>query len=168
MAVAAAALVVSLLSFYFSIKSWREAHRPLVTARVTSFGMGGNVAIPLNLMVENTGNRPAKNIRLRVDTTTLDSLFIANNTNTLRKQVEACFSDEGEIPILANSKAVSNSFGVLSDDDNCTWKGRFRFEIVISYQDSDDRKFHHRMNLFTADDSGFAGGFWSGNEKHKA
>src|SRR5207253_2719998 len=69
------ALVISILSFYFSIKSWRESNRPLITARVSSLGMGGNVAIPLSLVVENTGNRPAKNIQLTVDKTKLESFW---------------------------------------------------------------------------------------------
>ena len=59
LSVAAAALIVSILSFYFSIKSWRESNRPIVSARVTSAN-GGEEGTALNLVVENTGNRPAK------------------------------------------------------------------------------------------------------------
>lgn len=57
------ALIVSVLSFYFSIKSWRESNRPLVTARVSNKS-AGNVAASLILVVQNTGNRPAKNVTL--------------------------------------------------------------------------------------------------------
>lgn len=166
--IATVAMVVSLVSFYFSRKSWKASNRPLVTARVTSFGMAGNVAILLSLLVENTGNRPAKNIQLSVEAETLDPLFVADESHTLRKQVETCFSDEGIIPILANGKSISNSFGMLSDDHNCTWRGRVRFDIQVFYQDLDGREFHHTNPLFTADDSGFAGGFWSRSDNTKA
>jgi hypothetical protein len=84
LAFAAAAFLVSLLSFYFSIKSWRESNRPLVTARVSSRGMGGNMAIPLSILVENTGNRPAKNIRLTVDSAILEGFLIGDKSNNLR------------------------------------------------------------------------------------
>lgn len=58
--VSAAALVVSLLSFYFSIKSWRESNRPIVIARVSSFEPGGELGTASNIVVENMGTRPAK------------------------------------------------------------------------------------------------------------
>jgi hypothetical protein len=160
LAFAAAAFAVSLLSFYFSIKSWRESNRPLITARVSSLGMGGNRAIPLTLLVENTGNRPAKNIRLTVDNSVLERFLIGDKSNTLREQVELCFSSEGVIPVLANGRFVSNSFGLLSEGKDCTWKVRARFEIFIDYEDLDGRKLRNKNPLFVGEDRGFASGFW--------
>ena len=158
--VATAALIVSILSFYFSIKSWRESNRPLITARTTSFGSGGNVGIPLSLLVENTGNRPAKNVRLTVESDVLESALAAKPGDTLRKHVESCFSDRGIIPVLANGKSVSNGFGFLSADVP-TWKAHSRFEINVTYQDLDGSRYKHRIPLIIADDAGFAGGHWS-------
>ncbi|WP_407353292.1 hypothetical protein [Luteimonas sp. R10] len=60
-----AAVAVALVSLCFAVYSWRQANRPLVSARVTSHS-GGNVGIALNLLVENTGNRPARDIRFIV------------------------------------------------------------------------------------------------------
>ena len=160
MMVAGAALIVSILSFYFSIKSWRESNRPLITVRTTSFGSGGNVGTPLSLLVENTGNRPAKNIRLAVESVALESALVAKPGDTLRKHVESCFSDRGIIPVLANGKSVSNGFGFLSADDP-TWKAHARFEIDVSYEDLDDTRYKHKVPLLVADDAGFAGGHWA-------
>lgn len=160
LAIAAAALVVSLISFYFSIKSWRESNRPLITARVSSLGTGGNMAIPLSILVENTGNRPAKNIKLTVDDSILESFLIGDESSNLKEQIKRCFSSEGIIPVLANGNSVSNSFGLLSDSKDCTWKARPRFEISISYEDLDGRKFGHKNPLFVGEDRGFASGFW--------
>ena len=158
-----AALLVSVLSFYFAIKAWRETNRPLITARVSSLGMGGNVGVPLSIVVENTGNRPAKNIRLRVDQKELDSFLTSTGGDSLRRQIHACFSDDGVIPVLANGKSVSNSFGFLADDDNVSWKGDPHFDVEISYQDLNGRGFRHRLPLFVKEDAGFAGGFWKGD-----
>jgi hypothetical protein len=161
--VATAALIVSILSFYFSIKSWRETNRPLITVRTTSFGSGGNVSIPLSLLVENTGNRPAKNVRLTVDAADLDAALVAPPGDVLRKHVESCFSDRGIIPVLANGRNVSNGFGFLSADKP-TWKIHSRFEVDVTYQGADDTQYKHKIPLLIADDAGFAGGHWSSPE----
>jgi hypothetical protein len=158
--VAAAALVVAVLSFHFSIKSWRESNRPLITVRTTSFDSGGNVGTALSLLVENTGNRPAKNVKPTVDRGTLESALAAKKEEALRRQVESCFSDRGVIPILANGKSASNSFGWLSGDDQATWKVGARFDVEVSCQDLDGREYKHKNPILIADDAGFAGGHW--------
>jgi hypothetical protein len=164
--VAAVALVISILSFYFSIKSWRESNRPIVTARVTAFD-GGELGTALNILVENTGNRPAKDVRLTVNPKDLDAALVNNPEDRLRKGVEKCFSERGVIPILGNGKSVSNDFGWLSGDSKSTWNGDCRFSIEILYEDLDGRKYSHTNPLLIADDKGFAGGFWSDPEKGK-
>src|SRR4051812_28354436 len=91
-----AALVVSLISFYFARKSWRESNRPLVVARIVTHS-GGNVGTTLDLLVENTGNRPAKNIRLTVDPEALKTALAPNASDSHKKQVDNCFSERGII-----------------------------------------------------------------------
>jgi hypothetical protein len=157
LSISAAAFLVSIISFYYSRLAWNESNRPLVTARVSSLGMGGNVAIPLSILVENTGTRPAKNIRLTVNKTQLESALAAKESDTLRRQIEACFSDRGFIPVIANGKHVSNSFGVLGDAP--TWK-EYRLDVDVSYQDLDGRSFRHSLPLKIGEDAGFAGGLW--------
>jgi hypothetical protein len=151
------------MSFYFAIKSWRESHRPLVTARVSSLGMGGNVSIPLSLVVENTGNRPAKNIRMSIDEESLNKRLVPDSKDPLIRQIRACFSSEGIIPVLANGKNVSNSFGIISEE-NSSWQGDGILEITIAYEDLDGRRFDHRLPLFIKEDQGFASGFWVKSE----
>jgi len=58
-----ASVAIAVLSLVLAFHSWREANRPLVSARI-SVVAGGNTATALNIVVENTGNRPARNIRL--------------------------------------------------------------------------------------------------------
>jgi hypothetical protein len=114
---------------------------------------------PTHLVVENTGNRPAKNVRLAVDDNVLNNALAVKTGDTLRKHVERCFSDDGVIPVLANGRSVSNGFGFLSADDP-TWKVQSRFEINVSYEDLDGRSYAHTNPLLIADDAGFAGGHW--------
>ncbi len=158
LSISAAAFFVSIISFYYSRRAWSESNRPLVTARVSSLGMGGNIAIPLSIVVENTGNRPAKNIRLTVKREQLNSALTDKRSDSLKRQVEACFSDQGLIPVIANGKQVSNSFGVLGEDES-TWRLDW-LDIEVSYQDLDGRSFSHKLPLKIGEDAGFASGFW--------
>lgn len=162
--VATAALTISLLSYYFSRKSWQESNRPLVTARVTAFD-GGQLGTALNILVENTGNRPARNVELILEAKNLAALLKAEQDDPLRKAIERVFSRRGIIPILANGKFVINDFGWLSADEKSTWKGDLRFTIQIAYEDLDGRKYTHANPLLLADDKGFAGGFWSDEKR---
>ena len=159
-AIAGAALVVSVFSFYFSIKSWRETNRPIVTARVSSFDPGGELGTTLNLILENTGNRPAKNIKLSVVQEVLENALAQNVDQLWGRTITRCFSDRGVIPILGNGKSVSNEFGWLSGDSESAWRGDVRFSIDVSYEDLDGRQFRHSNPLLVAGDEGFAGSSW--------
>ncbi|HEY0320444.1 MAG TPA: hypothetical protein VGC66_05680 [Pyrinomonadaceae bacterium] len=158
------ALIVSVISFYFSVKSWRESNRPIVTVRVTAAN-GGEEGTPLNLVVENTGSRPAKNIRLTVDNEELEELLAEQVDEIWRKHITRCFSERAIIPILGNGKSVSNTFGWLSGNSKSAWRGEVRFNVQISYKDLDGRKYEHTNPLLVADDTGFAGGFWDSKKK---
>ncbi len=160
--ISSAAFLVSIISFCYARRAWSESNRPLVTARITSLGMGGNAAVPLTIVVENTGNRPAKNIRLKANRQHLISAFAADESDGLRRQVEICFSEQGLIPVIANGKQVSNSFGIVSHD-RCTWNTD-RLGIEICYEDLDGRSFTHKLPLKMGEDTGFASGFWQLSE----
>ena len=155
----ASALIVSLLSFYFAIRSWMETNRPIVVARVTTRG-GGNIMTALDLVVQNVGNRPAKNIRLKVSSKKLNSILIAPRGTPLRTAIEACFSEKGLIPILEHNRSVANSFGVIGGPDS-TWVVNSKLNVIIWYQGLGWRWFRNKVPLLITDDRGFAGSFWS-------
>lgn len=165
--VSGAALVVSLLSFYFSIKSWRESNRPIVTARVTSFDPGGELGTALNIVVENTGTRPARKIRLTAKKDDLDKALRSDGNDTGKRTISRCFSDRGVIPVVGNGKAGSNEFGWLSTDSKSAWTGEVRFDIEITYEDLDGRQFRHTNPLLIAGDEGFAGSSWENQKKYE-
>lgn len=165
--VSAFSLLFSVLALYISRKSWQQSNRPIVTARVTSAASGGEKGTPLNIIVENTGNRPAVNIRLSVSSDLLKT-HLANNEVTEQsydRQITKIFSDRGVIPVLGNGKNITNSFGFLSGgNEDSAWKDEARIEINISYEDLDGRKFNHKIPLFIAGDEGFASTSWNQNK----
>jgi hypothetical protein len=166
------ALIVSSLSLYFSRKSWHESNRPIIIVRVSTY-MSGNLATVLNLVIENTGNRPAKNIKLSVDSQELKSAFSENIKDRDRQAIERCFADDIVIPCLANGKSISNSFGKLTvsyDTDTATelfwhqtpsdWQMNARFHVIVEYQDLNNRNYECSIPILIANDEGFAGSSW--------
>lgn len=135
--------------------------RPTVIARVVTHSEG-NIAVTFDLIVHNTGNAPAKNIRLSVDKDELEASFSPSIDDALRDSIERCFSDEGMIPILENGQHATNSFGLISlQKQDTTWKSGAVLNIKISYQDLDGNSYKHDIPLKLGDNSTFAGGAWS-------
>jgi hypothetical protein len=163
-------VVLSCASLYFARRSWSESNRPLITVKVSVDAKSGNNSVIFNLVVENTGNRPAKNIKLSVDNEKLNFAFDSPTENDL-KAIEACFEEDTIISVLANGKSAKNGFGSISckksndpnvatlqEDLPSTWKTKARFEVKVKYQDLDGRKYTDCMPVLIADnDNGFAG-----------
>jgi hypothetical protein len=167
--------VLAFCSLYFSRKSWFDTYRPIVTVRVATHE-SGNVGTTLNLVVENFGNRPAKNIKLSVDSNQLKSALLKNPNDSTRKAIERCFADETIIPMLANGQSISNSFGCLNiqyetsssagkfwdaqHGQQSDWKQNVRFDIQIVYEDLNGKSYQEQMPVLIASDQAFAGSVW--------
>jgi hypothetical protein len=151
---------ISGISLYWAFKSWKETHRPLITARVTTH-TAGNQATALDLVVSNTENHPAKNVRLSVDRSELERYFAAGPQDPLRRDVEHCFSDL--IAVIPNGSSVSNSFGCFSANDReRTWREPTVINIQVKYEDLDGRIYSHDqpLRIRGGGDEAFAGGSW--------
>lgn len=150
---------VSLVSLGFAVYSWREANRPLVTARVTTES-SGDFLISLNLLVENTGNRPAVDIRLIASETEVKA---AAKQGIVPKDAERCFFSGVFIPVLANGRSISNGFWHLGMVDS--WQAGAVLPLAIEYRDLHGRNFTSNLRLLLADDAGFAQTYWSSNTR---
>jgi hypothetical protein len=169
-------ILISVVSLYFSRKSWSDTYRPIVTVRVAT-QTSGNVSVTLNLVVENFGNRPAKNIKLSVDSNKLKSALLKNSDNSDRRLIERCFADETVIPMLANTQSISNSFGCINIPyetssfagksweekygQQSDWKPYTRLDIQINYEGLNGKLYKDKMPILIASDQCFAGSFWN-------
>ncbi|MEL6501804.1 MAG: hypothetical protein AAFQ23_10435 [Cyanobacteria bacterium J06623_1] len=169
-------IVISVCSIFLARKSWSDTYRPIVTVRVTAH-TSGNIATTLNLIVENFGNRPAKNIKLSVDSNQLESALLKDKDDNDRKAIERCFSDETIIPMLANGQSISNSFGSLNVPYETSsfagkfhneqygkqsdWEANIRLNITIKYENLDGKSYKDKMPILIASDRCFAGSFWN-------
>lgn len=148
-------VIISLLSLSFAVYAWRNANRPLLTARVTTHD-GDNNGIALNLLVENTGNRPAKDISFIVKK---EDVINASLSRDIPPDALRCFFNDISVPVLANNRVITNAFWHLGH--NNSWIPNARFPILIIYQDLDGRKYKAKMDLYLADNAGFAQTYWN-------
>lgn len=159
MILAVVAIAISLLSFGFAVYSWRQANRPMVVARVTTES-GGSAGISLNLLVENTGNRPAQDVELIAKEADVRS---ASVQAVIPKDAERCFFSSVQIPILANGRCSTNAFWHLGKADS--WRAGAEIPVTLRYCDLNGRRFSNKHQLVLADDAGFAQTFW-GEGRH--
>lgn len=158
------ALSVSLVSLWFSRRSWLQSNRPIVSAAVETHS-GGNESIAYNLAISNTGNRPAVNVRLCAPTQFIEKCMAPwvesfQGPSTTYAQVMRCFSGEGEIPLLLNGRNMTNSFGYTRGDDQTFWRYGTSLPITISYSDLEGRKFCTSQVISIKDSAAFAGSMW--------
>lgn len=156
------AAVISLSSLGMSLALWRRSNRPVVTAFIQEHAPG-NLATAFNLVVSNTGARPATNVRLHVSADEIEKLFDPKVEALRRESIKTTFSVESEIPLLRNAEELTTSFGaVTSEPHNKPW---LRYgsvaSILITYKDLDGRAFKSRLPLKVYTRRGFGGGTWS-------
>ncbi len=161
-AISFSAFVVSLASVYFSRRSWFQSNRPLVVAFVAEQHVGDTPST-FNLIVSNTGNRPATNIRLYASPKCLSSLIKPEASSKRKDAINNCFSDSATIPILRNGEELSTGFGEVtsknSDDEWLNYGAQIK--IKVKYFDLDGRSYKSVLPLKIYVREGFGGCFWS-------
>ncbi len=60
--------------------------------------------------------------------------------------------------MLANNRSIKNAFWHLGYEDS--WKPNSKIPILIVYQDLNEHVYKEKINLFLADDEGFAQTSW--------
>jgi hypothetical protein len=113
------AIAISALGFYFTRKYWHESNRPIVVAFIET-NTPGNLLRAYDLVVANSGNRPAANVRLEVENAMLEAaLATGANASTVSSELFAavlrCFTSEALIPVILPGSRTSNSFGITSN-----------------------------------------------------
>jgi hypothetical protein len=152
---------LSATSLYFTRRFWLAANRPIISASIVS-NEPGNVATTYNLVIYNTGNRPATSIKIHAKKEVLDKIIEPDANQSLTELVYKCFLDDAVIPLLINGKEAINSFGITSTkpEDNVL-KYNSQLPILISYSDLENRKYSSKQVLVVKISQGFAGGRWS-------
>lgn len=160
-AISFAAFAVSLASVYFSRRSWFQSNRPIVVAFVAEQHLGAGT---FKLVVSNTRNRPATNVRLRASFEDISSLLKSEIRPERKDTVGCCFSDSAMIPVLRNGEELSTAFGAFTpNNSNDEWLNYgAQIKIKIEYSDLDGRNYKSILPLKIYVREGFGGSVWSG------
>jgi hypothetical protein len=159
--VAGFAIVISLASLYFARRSWMQSNRPIITAVIAPLASGDVITV-FNLIVSNTGNRPATNIRLHAKPEEIDKLIASSLEGDRRQEIHYCFDAESKITILKNGEELSTAFGHVTHPnatDQCLKYGA-EITIEITYNDLEGRKYKSTVPLKIYAREGFGGCSW--------
>jgi len=153
--------VVTVCTFFTTIQLWKKGNRPIVSAFVETES-SGNVAIMYNLVVINSGNRPALNVYLHLKLEDFKRCITQELDNSGVEAILRCFSIEEPIPLIINGEKKYNYFGLTSDkSEQSIWVYGSSLPIEISYQDLEGNKYICRLTLVIKDSKTFAGTEWS-------
>lgn len=152
-------MLVAILSLVSTIRAWRQSNRPLLTVRISTHD-GGNAGIALNLLIENTGTRPALDVSLHADEADIRAAMThPDSAHPIPNDAARVFFSDIVIPVLANGKGASNAFGSLGAAGD--WRSGATIPVSLSYRGMSGPHFKEHLWLLLADDAGFAQTFWA-------
>lgn len=161
------ALLISISSFVFAIKSWHQSNRPMVVAYIEEHSMGVNCAT-FNLVLKNTGNRPAVNIKLNARKDGIEEIFEEKIDNVTREGIFNCFQNDSEVALLKNGTSIVTSFG--SFEGHYQNRKGIKYDswlpIEITYKDLRAKKYKEKVPLKIRGLKGFGGAIWSEPKKN--
>ncbi|MBK6971436.1 MAG: hypothetical protein IPH26_00215 [Sterolibacteriaceae bacterium] len=161
-ALSVGAILISLVSLYFTKVNWLQSNRPVVTAFITEHSSGISAAT-FNLVIANTGSRPAVRVRLHASEAEIASLLEPGVRDQKFKMIESNFLSASEIPLLRNGEELTTSFGAFTDNpgEDSWLRYGSEAEVSITYKDLEGRKFESRFPIKVYAREGFGGGVWA-------
>lgn len=155
------AIIISLLSLVFAIKSWHQSNRPIDVAYIDEDSMGMNL-VTYNLVLANTGNRPAINIRIHATSEDIEKIFEENTPQSEKDIIRHCFEKESEVALLKNGTEILTSFGHYERQGNVTKGLKYDsfLPIKVMYSDLNNKKYSSSMSLKVRGLYGFGGAVW--------
>lgn len=160
--VSVVAMVASFISLYFTKVNWLQSNRPIVTAFITEHH-SGNMAATFNLILANTGNRPAVRVRLLASHENIRRLVEPGISDKHFNLIAQNFMAKSEVPLLRNGEELTTSFGAFttSESDGKWLKYGAECEATVTYRDLEGRKYESTLPLRIYARDGFGGGIWS-------
>lgn len=151
--------MMAVLGFLNTRLLWKQTNRPIVSALVET-NTSGNMGIFFDLVVINSGNRPAIDINLSIDSEEEFNKCIKSNNSSSIKSVRRCFDENPVIPLLINGEKTSNFFeSTHINSEQNFWNYGSSFSMTINYQDLERKKYQSKITLYVKSSEGFAGSF---------
>ena len=155
--------IAAFWSVYSTRRFWLENNRPIVTAEIVVCASGVGAAC-FNLVVFNSGNRPAVNIRFEAEKEDIEKIISEGATEDDRDRIHNVFSENSKIPLLLNGGKVSTGFFSFSDrkgsqEDKLKYEGELF--VKINYSDMEGEKYISEIFLRVRGSQGFGGSVWT-------
>jgi hypothetical protein len=154
------ALAFSLISLIFTRVNWVQSNRPIVVAYIAEHH-AGNEAATFNLVLANTGSRPAVRVRIVASHENIRALLAPNVEEARFKMIESIFLHASEVPLLENGQRLETSFGAYLPRTDSPWLNYgAQTDILITYDDLEGRSFKSALPVRVYARDGFGGGVW--------
>lgn len=132
-------MLVAIFSIYFTVRLWRKTNHPLVTARISTHS-GGNINAMLDILIENSGTRPAFDVQLRARDADVRAAMLRSDEGDLPTEAKRVFFSDVVVPVLPNGSVLSNSFGCLGQDG--VWRPGARIPLKVLYRGMEGVQLH--------------------------
>jgi hypothetical protein len=121
------------------------------------------MAATFNLIVANSGNRPATQIRLTALPSDIESLLNEKSTENRKQSIKQCFSEAAIIPLLRNGEELETAFGAFTDSTaNEAWLNYDKtINITVNYADLEGHNYKSHLPLRVYARRGFGGSVWT-------
>lgn len=154
------ALFVAISSVLLNLRQWRLLHRPVVLVRLIN-PKAGNRGTPFELEVLNVGNRPALDVRMKVEEAALRRA-LDPSSKFPPDDIEACFKESAGIGFLTAGQSIVSSFGYNgAEAGEQIWIIGSALPIVVRYRDLQGNAFETKGTLTITTKNGFSGYTWS-------
>ncbi len=128
----------------------------MVIAFIAEYG-SGNLATTFHLVIKNTGNRPAYNVRMNASDQEILSLVETGIRNEDLERVQYNFKPESEIPVLSPGEQVKTAFGAVTSIPSSPYlRYLAEAQISITYH-YHEQKFNELQKLKVSYREGFGG-----------
>lgn len=151
--------------YYQQAKSWLQSNRPIVSVFLDL--NVGNVSSTCNLVVENTGNRPAVNVVFFASPNEIHKLFSNTAAQSQLDDIKRIFDQEKTvIPLLREGEQLSTAFGAIAKNNpqfDCLQENSSA-SIKVMYKDLEGRKYNGVFILKVSERKNFSGLGWAKNK----
>ena len=119
-------------------------------------------AATFNLLLSNTGTRPATNIRIHIDGRELEKIIDPRASPEARMNLAGCFSRESKVALLRNGETPTGGLGRSSNVDATEAQLQYGgdAEIRIHYYDLEGISYESKQPVKVYARNGFTGNTW--------
>ena len=156
------AVFISFWSVYTVRMLWSKTNRPILSAAIKeNESFYGSVTF--NLVVFNSGNRPATNIVIGAKKDDIDKILIKNTNNDTKEEIYRIFGELSQIQLLLNgcdTKTAFFGYAVDPTDQVHILEYEAKLPIEIKYEDLEGNSYISKLAISVRDSEGFGGSIW--------